>query len=384
MGFFKKLGTMISGKEDAVKPKAEKVGLKDLGIEIEVSLNDSVQVGENKIIAIPSAYHREFEEYPEFIELYAKTVFLNALSDMSPIKNPENYQHYLKYECRINDPVAYHKQMINEGYLARPSYEQILKSKKVTELKEILSNMGLVKSGTKDVLIKRIIESSSDQQANNVMDDCEGYTLSQKGILFLEETDDYLKLHRSKGYSIGVNEYEYNKRNLADGSSYNDIVLYTLREHIKRASPAIEPSYIRGAYLNYAQFQDQLGNEAESLYNYLVVLYLDTSGTMQYNSISLQKQLKEIDIEFMERSARLMMVFPGIAIPIHDIQNSYTENMVDEIFENIKLPVNILTKDDFKVIINEIMSNKDYDEDKINKILYEKFMEYVNESLGGN
>lgn len=108
-----------------------------------------------------------------------------------------------------------------------------------------------------------------------------------------------------------------------------------------------------------------------------MVLFIDTSGTMQYNSISLQKQLKEIDIEFMKRSARLTMVFPGIAIPIHDKQNSYSENMLDEIFENFKLPVNILTMSDFKVILNEIMSNKDYDEDKINKMLYDKFMEYV-------
>lgn len=312
MGLFEKLRTMILGKVD------------------------DAQAGENKIIAIPSVYHREFEEYPEAMELYSKTVFLNALSDTSPIKKPENYQHYLKYECGIDDPVAYHKKMIDEGYLAKPSYAQILKSKKVTELKDILSNMGLIKSGTKDALIKRIIESSSDQQVTNAMVGCEGYALSEKGVLFLKENDDYLKLHRSKGYSIGVNEYEYNKRNLADGSSYNDIVLYTLREHIERASPEIEPSYIRGAYLNYAQFQDQLGNEKVSLYNFLVVLHLDTSGTMQYNSISLQKQLKEIDIEFMKRSARLTMVFPGIAIPIHDLQKHYTENMVDEIFDNIK------------------------------------------------
>lgn len=212
MGFFKKLGTIITGKDDAGKTQPEKANLKDLGIEIEVSLDDSVHAGENKIIAIPSAYHKEFEKYPEAMKLYAKTVFLNALSDMSPVKKPENYQHYLKYECGIDDPVAYHKQMIDEGYLVRPSYAQILKSKKVTELKEILSNMGLVKSGTKDVLIKRIIESSSDQQIDNVMADCNGYALSEKGIQFLEENDDYLKLHRSKEYSIGVNEYEYNKK----------------------------------------------------------------------------------------------------------------------------------------------------------------------------
>lgn len=377
MGLFKRIGTMISGKDDAGKTKSEKVDLKDHGIKIEVSLNDSVHAGENKINAIPSVYHREFEEFPKVMELYAKTIFLSALSDVNPIKKPENYQHYLKYECGIDNPVAYHKQMISEGYLARPSYAQILKSKNVAELKEILSNVGLVKSGTKDVLIKRIIENSSDQQTNNAIADCNGYALSEKGIQFLEENEDYLKLHRLKGYSIGINEYEHNKRNLADGSSYNDIVLYTLQERIKRASPEIEPSYIRGAYLNYGQFQDQLGNVKESLHNYLAVLHLDTSGTMQYDSISLQKQLKEIDMEFMERSARLTMVFPGIAIPIQNMKKHYSENMVDEIFENIKFPVNILTKDDFKVILNEIMSNKDYDEDKIHKMLNDKFMEYV-------
>lgn len=37
MGLFKRIGTMISGKNDAVKPKVEKVDLKNLGIEIEVS-----------------------------------------------------------------------------------------------------------------------------------------------------------------------------------------------------------------------------------------------------------------------------------------------------------------------------------------------------------
>lgn len=330
-----------------------------------------------EILSIPSAYDREFEENSEARERYAKTIFLFALSDLEPIKDKENYQHYLKHECQIEDPVSFHKKMINEGYLEKPTYKQILKSEKVVDLKEILAEMGLAKSGTKDILINRIVDNTTKENILRSVDSFNGYTISEKGSRLLKDNDEYIRLHRTNGFGVGLNEYEHNKMIIGDDANFGNIILYSLREHIKRAKPDVEPSYMRSAYLDLAKFMGYIGDEKESLLNYLMVLHLDTSGTMQYDSISLQKQLKEIDVEFMELSAKLTDVAPGIASSIYDMQNSYIESMVDEIFENIKLPVNILTKDNFKVILNEIMANKDYDEAKLNKMLYDKFMEYA-------
>lgn len=365
MGFFKKVADSLFGNPQQIYTSKDEVSI--FGTE------------EKGIIMIPSAYSREFKENPEVRDCYAKTIFLFALSDLVPIKNKENYQHYLKYECQIEDPVSFHKKMINEGYLEKPTYKQILKSKKVVDLKEILAEMGLTKTGTKDILINKIIDNTPEEEMLRSADGFNGYTLSEKGSKLLKDNDEYIRLHRTNGFGVGLNEYEYNKKIIGDGANFGSIILYSLREHIKRAKPDVEPSYIRSEYLSLAKFMGYIGNERESLFNYLMVLHLDTSGTMRYESIALQKQLKEIDIEFMEGSARLMIIPPGISNSIYDLQKHYTENMMDEIFENIKLPVNILARDDFNVILNEIMSNKDYDEDKINKILYEKFMEYVNE-----
>ena len=388
MGFFKKLGTMISGKDDAVKPKVEKVDLKDLGIEIEVSFNDDIQIGENKIIAIPSVYHEQFEEIPGVMEKFAKTLFLNSLPELCPIKEPDKYHTYLKWVAKIDDPTGYHAKMVEEGYLEKPEYRKILNSKKVTELKEILGELNLAKSGTKGALINRIIENTSEEESMKIIENFNGYVLSGKGLNFIRENYDYVQLHDLNliKIEISVNEYGYNKSKLNDDSKFEDVISYTLREHIEKSSPNVDPLYFEFAHYDFAKFSEKTRNYAESILSYMVALYISTSGIKSKDSIVFYKSKakhSKFDVESIELAARTTYLFAGAADGIKDLKDYYKDEMVDEIFESIKLPVNILTKDDFKVILNEIMLNRDYDEDKINKILYDKFMEYIYKLPGG-
>ena len=94
---------------------------------------------------------------------YAKTIFLNAYSSPSPIKEKNDYQSYLIYECGINDPPSYHIQMIREGYLREAKPEEKMSYLKVTDLKDMLKEYGLPSSGNKQQLICRLLNETDEE-----------------------------------------------------------------------------------------------------------------------------------------------------------------------------------------------------------------------------
>ncbi|MBD7912502.1 hypothetical protein [Clostridium cibarium] len=53
------------------------------------------------------------------------------------------YVKYFLYECGISKPEKYHKQMINEGYLAVSTIEAIVQALKVDTLKKFLKKLNL-------------------------------------------------------------------------------------------------------------------------------------------------------------------------------------------------------------------------------------------------
>lgn len=80
-------------------------------------------------------------------EDYAKTIFLYHVR-ISPIKKQEQYPKYFQDYSIWNAP-QYHRSLIQEGYLEEAPLKDRLQSLKLSELKAILEEQGLGKSGKK-------------------------------------------------------------------------------------------------------------------------------------------------------------------------------------------------------------------------------------------
>lgn len=133
-----------------------------------VSISNSVNMSGQLPISVPK----------EIREAYRKTLFLYAESKISKIKPRDKYVGYLNYECGITNPDLYHKQLIDEGYFKLAPNELKLENFKVSELKKILTDKGIIAKGKKEDLIKLIIENSLVDCLPGIQE--EYYVLSNK------------------------------------------------------------------------------------------------------------------------------------------------------------------------------------------------------------
>ena len=116
------------------------------------------------------------KEIPKF-SYVGQTVFLDW-ADGKSIKEKEDYPQYFFYDYGILNCKELHKNMIKENFLQEANIKIILLSKSVDELKKILEEYGLKKSGKKIELVERIIENN-DFSKIDVSTSI--YELSEKG-----------------------------------------------------------------------------------------------------------------------------------------------------------------------------------------------------------
>ena len=116
---------------------------------------------------------RPIRTIPEFQGDSAKTLFLyniykNPILRKDPIYNDCcDYCSYLKYQYGIENPIEYHKQMINEGYIVLCNYRERLEYCTVEQLKTIASHFGLKKSGSKQTIVNTIVANLTEEQVGS-------------------------------------------------------------------------------------------------------------------------------------------------------------------------------------------------------------------------
>lgn len=311
--------------------------------------------------------HSYEPEIPELQGNYAKAVFLNAYSKPSPIKEKEAYQAYLLYECGIKDVPAYHRKMIKEGYLAPSTYEEKLSALKVTDLKDILRELKLPLSGKKDALIQRILSIDSHEVVSKHFSQ-KLYSITQKGKYFLEDNEDYIRIHKHGNWEIDWQEYDSRKQ---PGYSFYDVVWGIFNERILTCTDFGRNEY----YLMYELLMEE-NKRKRACQMILHVLYIDLSGTSgkylleSYNSKYINKN------ELISNLYNTLFMAPGIIGPIAEFKDVYEEAFVDRLYEH-QLPVQVCSKQLFKSIINALISNT-FDEEYYNSELKKECLRFVN------
>ena len=205
---------------------------------------------------------------------YAKTVFLQYLSyKPSAIKKREEYPSYLFYECGIQNGPQYHQDMINEGMLVPAPVEEIIKSYKVDQLKQILEDCGLDSSGKKDALIERIV---ANVPANNITmaSDSPMYVISDKAKLFLLQHEDYIKLRTNTHYDIKWQEYDAAKAQNPQ-AQFLDICWGILNSRIQQNRGNIMAD--RNVYFSMYNILRDEGKKHDAMFMLIQVFFIDVN-----------------------------------------------------------------------------------------------------------
>ncbi len=276
---------------------------------------------------------------------YAKAIFLNAYSSPSPIKEKNEYQSYLLYECGIKNAPAYHRHMIKEGYLREARVEEKLSHLKVTDLKDILREYGLPSSGNKQQLIYRLLNETDEKFIKNYCSQVM-YTITAKGRHFLDNNQDYIRLHKHKDWDIDWEEFDAHKK---PGYSFSDTVWEIFNERILKSS-----DFGRSQYYMMYQLLLEENKRKQACRIILHVLYLDLSGVYSRDALRLYKSRVITKDELYETLSVTPFFAPFVICPIVELREVFDIEYIDRLYEH-RLPFNICDKELFIEIVESLI-----------------------------
>jgi DNA-binding MarR family transcriptional regulator len=271
----------------------------------------------------------------------------------------------------------FHKEMIAEGYLEKSSVHETLSMYKVDELKQILDSLGEKKSGKKEELIERILQTSPGENLAALERQHNCYSLSEKGRLFLDSHDDYVTLHLYHSHwNITVDEYENFKSKMQFQGKFNDVVWGIFNKRVLEHLNAGQFGSARCVYYNMTELlrmEEKFQAELETL---LLVQFYDLCGTDALQSLSLYKQGIYTKKELSEFYFGIAFA-PAIVSRIIQLQEYYHPDMVDRLYQNNRCPIMLCSKQEFLQILNEMFTSTMFDTEKYEKQLRRNFLKMI-------
>lgn len=288
---------------------------------------------------------------------YARTIFLWAVGRKpTPIKKRDEYPRYLFDDCNIQNAPKFHKEMIEQGYLATPSPADTLSSFKVTELKEILKENGLPSTGKKDALVQSILENVPNEKLVRLVPSNQ-YVLSEFGKQYVDAHDDYIKLHNHRAWDISAAEYDAEKA-ATPNMRFNDICWRIFNRRITQTQEIREH---RNIYYNMFLLTKEEGKNKTALDMLLRVLYIDVSGATN-SYVDLVKRGWMTKQDFSKEVESSIFFAPSMIKDIGNLEEEFSNDMLERIC-TWRLPINLCPNNLYADIVFSIFRG-DFDEVK--------------------
>lgn len=252
------------------------------------------------------------------------------------------YPKYWLYEFGIKDACKYHKKLIAEGYYLAATTEEMASALTTTQIKEILLSVGLKTTGKKEDLIKRVIGANVEKQIVSKFQ-TQPYSLSPKGIAFLEENSHYIKLYKHKGWNINWEEYDKLSQN--GKRNFYDVVWGIFNSRLMKTNDCGH-----AVYQDMYELLCEEGRKENALSILLKIIYIEANGITGYAPIQsyrykLTKKQELVEKAFIQIQEKYIKELPKY-------KDIFTDNLIEQLF-TWKLPITICDKKSFYNIIRE-------------------------------
>lgn len=291
-------------------------------------------------------------------ELYAMELLLSFHKGGKAIG--DGYIVAFMHECNITNPKKLDLWLLNNGYLRKPSVEETFARYKVPELKQKLSDRNLKVSGRKAELIDRLITALSDTEITAETESDNRYFLSDKGLKHYYDNIDLEELHRNRKCYIDIAEYFQYRSSDGSPNDFYKIAYSILHNRLKLYLDNPEQGIRTGSF-NFIAFSEIC--ERNGYYEYavkliLLRLYFDTNLN---SGASHSYYFDNYLIEFNGIDGMCSRLYPDMIFNTYAIQQFvklsgyYSSYMVDDIYDNLRLPYVVFEKNDFLKALDDMM-----------------------------
>ena len=214
--------------------------------------------------------HSSSEQIPQYQGDYAKTIFLYKHSRAMPLKKNDEYQKFFLYELGIRNPRKYHLELIKQGLLIESNLNDKLEALTVNQLKCLMNDLNIAVSGAKSSLIEKAKRSDNVDTIIDKYYSNQPFSLSEKGVQFINEHNHYILLWKHKNWSISWQEYDETVRSTQYKKSFYDIVWGIFNKRILHST-----NFGYDGYINMYELLCEENKMPEALQILLLILSLD-------------------------------------------------------------------------------------------------------------
>ena len=172
------------------------------------------------------------------------------------------------------------------------------------------------------------------------------YTITAKGKLYLDNNQDYIRLHKHRDWDINWKEFDIHKK---PGYSFSDTVWEIFNERILKSS-----DFGRSQYYMMYQLLLEENKRKQACRIILHVLYLDLSGVYSRDALRLYKSGILKKDELYGTLSVTPFFTPFVICPIVELKDVFDIKYIDRIYEH-RLPFNICNKELFIEIVESLI-----------------------------
>lgn len=291
------------------------------------------------------------------------------------LRKNKDYPSYYQYKYGLMNVEKLHSWLYEKEYLRKATVLEILGTYKVDELKIMLGDIGLPKTGNKPILIKRIADHLDNNANQRLLFECRKLFLTEKGSYFLDENYDYV-LYHEKQYGVQFSEFERNRNIQGRKRKFHDTIFQVLSE---KAFVYQRKQWLSQLGWIYNNLSDCLYDERRydlSLQNAIYVLYFDANMASLVQMFNIDV-VRNNDIENLIDDITQKNIFSDwIILRIINLKDYFDEQMVDVVYSGNILPYCLFERNECADFIYDLIEN-DIDFNYYLDIIKENYTKYI-------
>lgn len=304
-------------------------------------------------------------------------ILLSGNQNGSKIRNNNEYSLYFEGRYGIVNISTLHKWLYEQGYFRKASLPEALGTYKIPELKTILESLGQKKGGNKDALIDRIVANINNEDKERILHQCEHLFLTEKGLAFLQENDDYVMYHK-KSYDVTFDEF--NKHRIVQGRKrlFYDTIFQALSEKAFTYQYNKWFSRLGMVYFCLSEVLYDEGRYDLALQNTLYRMYFSTNLSWHTYYFDIGNVKRDGIKKIKDHIIACNDAFYDTDLKrIVELREYYNEQMLDVVYNLPILPYTIFDKSDLARVINDLLNEVYFDKNYYMNYICMKYENYI-------
>lgn len=289
------------------------------------------------------------------VQLCAALLLKFSKNGKELMKN-KDYPSYYEYKYGLMNIGKLHLWLYKNGYLRKAVLSEVLGTYKVKELKIMLDNIGLIKTGNKPILIKRISDNIDNNTKKMLLNGCQKLFLTEKGYNFLDENYDYV-LYHGKQYGVQFSEFQNNRILQGEKRNFHDTIFKVLSE---KAFVYQSKQWLSQLGWVYSNLSDCLYDEKRydlALQNTIYVLYFNANMASLTWMFDIE-HIRNNNIKHMTDEIKQQNIFSDWIISrIINLQDYFNEQMVDIVYSGNILPYCLFRRNECVDFVYDLIEN---------------------------